>query len=129
MKVFLNFFTSIILINFVTVTKEDPCSGDVINISPLGKCKSLSDFLGDETLTIKTENLMYLASKDEGKIEIINSESNLIDYKLEIYKLNDSKLQSHNMRKSKLYIPKSCLDQMKNDAKIKLIIKIRTKIT
>ena len=120
MKVFLNFFTSIILINFVTVTKEDPCSGDVINISPLGKCKSLSDFLGDETLTIKTENLMYLASKDEGKIEIINSESNLIDYKLEIYKLNDSKLQSHNMRKSKLYIPKSCLDQMKNDAKIKL---------
>ena len=119
MKVFLNFFTSIILINFVTVTKEDPCSGDVINISPLGKCKSLSDFLGDETLTIKTENLMYLASKDEGKIEIKNL-ADEIDYKLEIYKLNDSKLQSHNMRKSKLYIPKSCLDQMKNDAKIKL---------
>ena len=114
MKVFLNIFTAIILINFVTVTKEDSCNGDKISISPLGKCKSITEFLGNESLTIKTENLMYLASNDGGKIEIPSK------YKLEIYKLNDSKLQSHNMRKSKLYISKSCLNQMKNNQNIKL---------
>ena len=114
MKVFLYFFIAIILINFVTVTKEAICGSDEISISPLRKCKKITQFLGDESLIIKTENLMYLASNNEGKIEIPNS------YKLEIYKLNDTKLQSHNMRKSKLYIPKSCLEQMEENENIKL---------
>ena len=41
-------------------------------------------------------------------------------YKLEIFKLNDTKLQSHNKRKSKLYIPNSCIEKMENHEKIKL---------
>ena len=114
MKVFLIFFTTIILLNLVTVTKQAPCGTDEIRISPLGKCQALNAFLNDGNLNIKTENLIYLASNNEGIIKKENA------YKLEIFKLNDTKLQSHNMRKSKLYIPKSCLEQMENNENIKL---------
>ena len=114
MKVFLIFVATIILLNLITVTKQAPCGDDEIRISPLGKCKKLNDFLNDENLSIKTENLIYLASNNEGKIEKED------EYKLEIFKLNDTKLQSHNMRKSKLYIPESCLEQMEANENIKL---------
>ena len=113
MKVFLNLLAVFILINFVTVTKEELCGDDKISISPLGKCETISDFLEKEDLTIKTENLIFLASNEEGKIE-------KGDYKFEIYKLNDTKLQSHNMRKSKIYIPNSCLEKMETNDNIKL---------
>ena len=84
-----------------------------IIISPLGKTESLESFLTNESLTIKTENLFFLAANNQGKITINN-------YSLEIYKLNDTKLQSHNMRKSKLYIPNSCMNQMKKHSEIQL---------
>ena len=113
MKAYFYLFTTILLFQSITKTKEDPCPTGEISISPLGKCKPITDFLENETLTIKTENLMYLASNNEGKIEKDN-------YTLEIFKLNDTKLQSHKMRKSKLYIPDSCLDQMENNTEIQL---------
>ena len=113
MKVYFYLLAFILLIQFISKTNEDLCPTGKISISPLGKCKSITEFLEDESLTIKTENLMYLASNNEGKIEKDN-------YILEIFKLNDTKLQSHKMRKSKLYIPDSCLDQMENNTDIKL---------
>ena len=113
MKILFNLFATILLISSFTFSKADSCSNDEISISPLGKCKKIVDFLEDQDLTIKTENLIYLASNKEGKIE-------KNDYKLEIFKLNDTKLQSHNMRKSKLYIPESCFEQMENDTNITL---------
>ena len=94
-------------------TSQDLCLDDDITISPLGKCSKIEDFLENENLTIKTENLFYLACNNEGKITKKG-------YQLEIYKLNDTKLQSHNMRKSKLYIPKSCMEEMEKNAEIKL---------
>ena len=113
MKMIFNSFVAILLLNSFTFSKADTCSNDEISTSPLGKCKKIVDFLDDENLIIKTENLIYLASNNEGKIEKNN-------YKLEIIKLNDTRLQSHNMRKSKLYIPDSCFEQMENDTNIKL---------
>ena len=113
MKVYFYLLAFILLLQFISKTNEDLCPTGKISISPLGKCKSITEFLEDESLTIKTENLMYLASNNEGKIEKDN-------YILEIFKLNDTKLQSHKMRKSKLYIPDSCLDQMENNTDIKL---------
>jgi len=93
----------IVLLYFISNTKEDFCSDGEINISPLGKCRNLQDFLDGKDLSIKEENLFYLASYNNGKFEKNG-------YKLDIYKLNDTKLQSHNMRKSKLYIPNSCIE-------------------
>ena len=113
MKMIFNLFVAILLLNSFSLSKADSCLNDEISTSPLGKCKKIIDFLDDENLNIKTENLIYLASSNEGKIEKNN-------YKLEIIKLNDTKLQSHNMRKSKLYIPESCLEQMESDTNIKL---------
>ena len=34
--------------------------------------------------------------------------------------MNDTKLQSHNMRKSKLYIPTSCIEKMNKDSQLLL---------
>jgi hypothetical protein len=62
---------------------------------------------------LKTENLLYLASTDERRIEKKG-------FELDILKLNDSKLHSHNMRKSKLYIPNSCIEEMEKHELIKL---------
>ena len=101
------------MIYFITLTKADICQEEYISISPLGKCVKIKDFLEDKTLTIKTMNLYYLAINNEGKIEKDG-------YKLFIYKLNDAKLQSHRMRKSKLYLPNTCLTKLENDNQIKL---------
>ena len=113
MKKYANLIHVIILLYYVTITKADLCGEEEMSITALGKCKPISDFLNNETLTIKTEHLLYLASNNEGKIEKGN-------YTLEIFKLSDPKLQSHNMRKSRLYIPESCMEQLENDESIKL---------
>ena len=113
MKKYANLIHVIILLYYVAITKGDLCVEEEMSITALGKCKPISDFLNNETLTIKTEHLLYLASNNEGKIEKGN-------YTLEIFKLSDPKLQSHNMRKSRLYIPESCMEQLENDESIKL---------
>ena len=113
MKVLFHAFNIFILIFFVSFTKEDVCPEGEINISELGQCKNIIDFLENENLNLDTQNLLYLASSNEGKIEKDG-------YKLEIFKLNDAKLQSHNMIKSKLYFPNSCLEKMENNNLIKL---------
>ena len=104
MKIFFYNLLFLLVLNSFTLTKEE-CQDDEISISALGKCKSISEILGNIDLNLKTLNLLYLASNDDGKID-------KPDIKLEIYKLSDSKLQSHMMRKSKLYIPNSCLEKM-----------------
>ena len=111
MKAF--FFNALIMIFLIIFTNEDFCPEGQISISSLGKCKNITELLENEDLTLKTENLLYLASNNEGKIEKNG-------YKLEIFKLSDSKLQSHNIGKSKLYIPNSCLEEMENNSNIKL---------
>ena len=116
MKTISQIINIILILFFFTLTKEDtfdPCPSGYISVSALGKCISIVDLLNSETLELKTQNLLYLASNNEGKI-------NKDNYKLEIYKLNDTKLQSHNMKKSKLYIPNTCLNQMEVRDDIKL---------
>ena len=103
----------ILLLYLIINTKGDPCAEGEIGISPLGKCIKIKDILEGTNLSIKTENLFYLAANNEGKI-------NKNNYQMEIYKLNDTKLQSHNMRKSKLYIPKSCMDKMSRNQELLL---------
>ena len=111
MKIFFPKLAIFLVLYSITITKEDLCGQGQISVSALGRCLSITDLLSKEDLILKTENFLYLASNNEGKIQKNG-------YKLEIYKLNDPKLQSHNMRKSKLYIPNSCLKKM--EAKIDL---------
>ena len=113
MQTYSYLFATFILLFSISKTNAEVCGVGEISISPLGRCKALTDFLTDEDLNIKTEHLIYLASNNEGKIEKDN-------YSLEIFKLNDTKLQSHNKRKSRLYIPDSCLEQLEDNTEIKL---------
>ena len=71
-------FNFIILLFFISKTKEDICPEEEINISPLGKCRNISDILEGRNLSIKEENLFYLAANNGGKIEKNG-------YKLDIY--------------------------------------------
>ena len=103
----------ILILLFIVISKEDICPTNQICVSALGKCENMSKILEGDDLKLKTENLFYLSTNNEGRIEKDG-------YKLEIYKLNDTKLQSHNIRKSKLYIPKSCLEKMEKDTVINL---------
>ena len=98
---------NILLLYFISYTKEDICPDEEINVSPLVKCKKIKDILEGRDLSMKEENLFYLSSNNNGKIEKNG-------YKLDIYKLNDTKLQSHNVRKSKLYMPNSCIKKIEN---------------
>ena len=113
MEIFYIILNAILLLNSIKITFENLCPGDQINVAALIKCEKIEDFLLNEQFTLQTENLLYLASNNERIIEKSG-------YKLEIFKLNDPKLQSHNMRKSKLYIPNSCMEEMKNHQLIKL---------
>ena len=106
MKISYHIINIFLVLYFITITKEDICPEEYISVSGLGKCQKIKDILEDKTLLLRTENLFYLATNDEGKIEKNG-------YKLDIYKLNDTKLNSHKMRKSKLYIPKSCMEKMR----------------
>ena len=105
MQKFYNLIDIILILYLLSLTKEDICGEGEISISGLGKCKNITDILQNRDLNLKYKNLLYLASNNEVKIEKNG-------YKLEIYKLNDPKLQSHSMRKSKLYIPNTCLNEM-----------------
>ena len=113
MKLYFSVTNILLLIIIIKITKEDICPENKIGISALGKCKNITDFLEGKDLKLKGVNLFYLSSNNKGRIEKDG-------YKLEIYKLNDTKLQSHNVRKSKLYIPISCLEKMEKSNKIKL---------
>ena len=99
---------------FIISTKEDTCKINEISINALGTyCIDIDDFLEKENLQIETDNLLYLASNNEGKI-IKNN------YKIEIFKLSDEKLQSFNIKKSNIYLPSKCLTALEEDEKIKL---------
>ena len=102
----------LLLFNLMIFSLSELCSDNQINIAALKKCISIDDFLQKETLQLQTINLLYLSNNEK----IIEKNG----YKLEIFKLNDTKLQSHNKRKSKLYIPNSCLEKMESHEKIKL---------
>ena len=103
----------ILLLYFISKTLEDNCLDDEIRMSPLGDCTKIKEILKGTIIPQKTENLFYLAANNQGKI-------NQSKYKLDIYKLNDTRLQSHNARKSKLYIPNSCLEKMKQEPQLLL---------
>ena len=92
MKVCFYIFLTILFLSFISLTKEENCGTDEMSISALGKCHPISDFLGNKDLTLTDNNLLYLASDSEGKVEKDG-------YELKIYKLSDAKLQSHNMMK------------------------------
>ena len=110
MKDLLRNLSIMILLAFIVISKEE-CANDEIYIDALQtECMKIEDFLEKESPE-KNINLGYLASK--GIIE-------KRDFILEIYELNDEKLQSHNKAKSKLYIPTYCLEAMKKDENIKL---------
>ena len=115
MEKFYNTLTLILILHSIKITLEDICPDNKINIAALIKCETIEDVLLNESLPLKTENLLYLASNDERRIDKNG-------YLLEIFKLNDTKLLSHDMKKSKLYIPNSCLEAMKNHELIKLDI-------
>ena len=103
----------ILLLYFISKTLEDNCHDDEIRMSPLGDCTKIKEILEGTILPKKTENFFYLASNNQGKIEQSK-------YILNIYKLNDTRLQSHNTRKSKLYIPNSCLEKMRQQPQLLL---------
>ena len=115
MEKFYNTLTLILILHSIKITLEDICPDNKINIAALIKCETIEDILLNESLPLKTENILYLASNDERRIDKNG-------YLLEIFKLNDTKLLSHDMKKSKLYIPNSCLEAMKNHELIKLDI-------
>ena len=97
-------------LSLITIIKGDSCLDDQISIST-SECLSINDFLDDGDLTINTNNLHYLANNRDGKISKNG-------YKLEIYNLNDNGLQSHDLKISKLYIPNTCIQKMKNNKDI-----------
>jgi len=101
-------------ITFIGLSYEDTCPENQISINALGNdCKSIEDIIEKSDLEFDLDNLLYLASNNQGKIEKSN-------YTLEIYKLNDERLQSLNIKKSKLYIPESCMKAMAEEENIKL---------
>ena len=61
----------ILLLSAFTLTKEE-CQDDEISISGLGKCKKISEILGNVDLKFKTSNLLYLASNEDGKMKVKN---------------------------------------------------------
>lgn len=114
MKSLFTLLIPILILCLINTSYEYNCpETNKISITALGKCETIENLLENENLELKTENLLYLASNNDRKIAKNG-------YKLEIFKLNDPRLQSHNKRKSKIYIPNSCLKGMENDIEIKL---------
>ena len=103
---------ALLFFHLMVFSLEDICPDNQTNIAALIKCEPIDNILHNETLQLRTANLFYLSNNER----IIEKNG----YKLEIFKLNDTKLQSHNKRKSKLYIPNSCIEKMENHEKIKL---------
>ena len=114
MKISIKLLHIFLILYSINLTKAELCpDDDYISISALGKCEKIKDILENKSLSIETMHLFYLAVNDKGKIKKNG-------YELDIYKLSDTKLQSHKMRKSKLYFPNTCLEKMENDDQIKL---------
>ena len=114
MKSVLKSIEILIFATLITVSKQDLCPNNEINIDPLGNiCVAIEDFLEKEDLLIKPDNLLYLATNNGG---IINKNN----YILEFFKLSDEKLQSFNLKKSKIYISDECLKAMEESENIKL---------
>ena len=114
MKDFLKAFKIILFLAFIIISKEDLCPENKISINALGTtCVEIEDVLENNELSIESDNLLYLASNNQGLIEKDN-------YKLQIFKLNDEKLQSQNIQKSNIYISKSCMEAMEKEETIKL---------
>ena len=114
MKISINILHTFLILYLINLTKAELCpADDYISISALGKREKIKDILENKSLSIETMHLFYLAVNDKGKIKKNG-------YELDIYKLSDTKLQSHKMRKSKLYFPNTCLEKMENDDQIKL---------
>ena len=105
MKNTISILNVFLILYFISNTNEDNSEIPKINLSPLGNFIDIQKLLNGEILPKKFENLLYLASNNQGKFDKGG-------YKLDIYKLNDIRLQSHNAKKSKLYIPNSCLEKM-----------------
>ena len=114
MKIFFFIFCFLILFFcLIASAKQDLCNEDQIIISNSEKCEKIIDILEFQNLTLEDDNLLYLALNNNGKIEKNG-------YKLEIFALNDIKLQSQNITESKLYISNSCLEKMEVHPEIKL---------
>lgn len=113
MKDILKIVKIIFFFAIISNSKEDTCPENKMSISSLGVCEDIVDILEKADLTIEEDNLLFLASNNRGIVEKDN-------YRFEIFKLNDDKLQSQNIRKSKLFFPESCLKAMELDEKIKL---------
>ena len=114
MKSVLKSIQLLLFVTLITVSKQDLCPTNEINIDPLGNiCVAIEDFLEKEDLAIEPDNLLYLATNDGG---IINKDN----YELQIFKLSDEKLQSFNLKKSRIYISDICLETMEKSENIKL---------
>lgn len=114
MKESLKSLKIILFLYFFINSKENSCQENQISLSALGRiCKDIDDFLEKEDLEIETENLLYLASNDEGKI-------NKNNYTLEIFKLSDERLQSYDKKRSKIYLSTKCLKILEENEIIKL---------
>ena len=114
MKDLLRVLKILLFLALMANSKEDLCPDHKINIDALGlSCIDIDDILEKEDLELNEDNLLYLATNNKGIIEKNN-------YILEIIKLSEDRLQSHNIKKSKLYISESCLKTMEEDEKIKL---------
>ena len=110
MKGLLKNICLILLISFFIISNED-CADNEIHVNALeSSCIDINDFLENESLEVDI-NLGYLAS-----LGTITKNG----FTLEIFNLNDAKLQSHNKAHSKLYIPAKCLEAMEHDTNIKL---------
>ena len=113
MKEPLNPLKILVFVFFIINSKENICPENQINLSPTGTCTDIVDFLEKDDLEIDTIDLLFLAHNNEGKI-------NKNNYTLEIFKLSDERLQSFNKRKSKIYLPKKCLEILEGNELIKL---------
>ena len=114
MKPKLNAIRILLFVILITVSKQDLCPTNEINLDPLGnRCVAIEDFLEKDDLVIESNNLLYLATNNGG---IINKNN----YMLEIFKLSDEKLQSFNLKKSRIYISDTCLEAMEKSENIKL---------
>ena len=110
----LNFFILNFLfeLSLIIIIKGDSCPENKISVSDT-ECESIENILEKENLIYEYSKLSYLSLNNNGKIYKNG-------YKLDIFKLNDADLRSHNIKKSHLYIPSSCLQEMENHDKIKL---------
>ena len=112
MKDIIKLLKIILFLGYISLSLEACTNEDEISINALDNdCKKITEVIGNKDLPLTLDNLFVLAGR--GSI-------NTGGYELKFYRLDDDDLQSHNIRKSNLYIPKTCMDAMSKDEKIKL---------